>query len=82
MTDRLQMEAGEHSMSRSVDNSSTAIDSSLLEEPIVTPEQRREEIRRVAREDARRAVASVRDALIEELEPVRRQRSTHDQARA
>lgn len=69
-------------MSRSGDNRSTAIDSWLLERQTVTPEQRREEIRRAAREAARRAVASVRDALIEELEPVRRQRTARDQARA
>ena len=63
-------------MSRSGNNRPAPIESSLFDRPIVTPDQRREEIRRTAREDARKAVASIRDALIEALEPARRERKT------
>ncbi len=62
-------------MSRSGDDRSVAVEPAF-DRPMVTPDQRRAEIRQAAREDARRAVASVRDALIEALEPARRQRST------
>ena len=63
-------------MSRSGENRPAAIESSLFDRPAVTPDQRREAIRRIARQDARKSVASIRDALIEALEPARRERMT------
>lgn len=63
-------------MSRSGENRPAAIESSLFDRPVVTPDQRREAIRRTAREDARKSVASIRDALIQALEPARRERKT------
>lgn len=63
-------------MSRSGVDGSVAVEPMPFDRPAVTPSQRREEIRQIAREDARRAVASVRDTLIEALRPARRHRNS------